>query len=67
MAFDKDLPILICDDVLSTGNSMDARRKEVVEKNEKGTTIIGVVVFARGKCPDWITPLFSMSDDGTRI
>jgi len=44
-------PILIVDDVLTTGNSMKELRKEI------GTVCIGAVVFARGKCPSWITPV----------
>ena len=48
-------PVLICDDVLTTGNSMEKIRACV-----KNSDVIGVVVFARGKCPDWITPIFTM-------
>lgn len=44
-------PVLICDDVLTTGNSMEKARVE-------GS--IGVVVFSRGNCPEWITPIFQM-------
>ena len=47
---------LIVDDVLTTGISMEEMRK-----NYPGA--IGIVVFARGKCPDWITPLFQMRTD----
>ena len=48
-------PLLIVDDVLTTGRSMEeqrARRKA-----------IGAVVFARGSCPSWVTPLFQMGGD----
>ena len=51
---DKSLPMLICDDVLTTGKSM--KNMKVLMGNVKG-----VVIFARGKCPKWVTPLFSMA------
>ena len=46
------LSLLIVDDVLSTGQSMEAQRA--------GRKAMGVVIFARGLCPKWITPLFQM-------
>lgn len=46
---------LIVDDVLTTGNSMEAVRDGL-----GGLNIKGVVIFARGKCPQWITPLFQL-------
>lgn len=48
----KGYPTLIVDDVLTTGMSMANYRKSKKD--------IGVVVFARGKCPDWITPIFQL-------
>jgi len=45
-------PLLIVDDVLTTGASM--------EKQRAGRDAIGVVVFARGPCPSWVTPIFQM-------
>jgi hypoxanthine phosphoribosyltransferase len=54
-----DGPVLIVDDVLTTGKSMhDA--KNHLERAEKIDTrgAIGVVIFARGKCPHWIIPMF---------
>lgn len=48
-------PILIVDDVLTTGESMENMRKEV------GDNSIGVVIFARGKCSDWIFPVFRIN------
>ena len=39
-------PLLICDDVLTTGASMERLRA--------GRDAIGVVAFARGPCPDWV-------------
>ena len=48
-----EYPILIVDDVLTTGRSMEEVRAEL------GEDCIGTVVFVRGDCPDWITPLWA--------
>jgi len=48
---DPDGPLLIVDDVLTTGASMEEQRA--------GRHAIGVVIFARGPCPPWVTPLFT--------
>ena len=48
---------LIIDDVLTTGNSMEAAKNQCVEDVDD---IIGVVLFARGKCPSWIIPVFQL-------
>jgi len=47
---------LIVDDVLTTGTSMEKARKK-----SGWNSAIGVVVFARGRCPSWVTPLFDAS------
>lgn len=52
---DRILPNLICDDVLTTGSSMNK-----IKSSYSSVNMIGVVIFARGKCPDWITPVFQM-------
>lgn len=48
--------ILIVDDVLTTGKSM----QEYADKypNEQ---IKGIVIVARNTCPEWITPIFTMN------
>lgn len=46
---------LIVDDVLTTGASMEAAR---VKKGWHDA--VGVVIFARGPCPNWVLPIFSM-------
>ena len=46
--------VLIVDDVLTTGRSMAEAREGL------GSNIKGAVIFARGPCSDWITPLFTM-------
>ncbi len=47
--------VLLCDDVLTTGNSMEKMKAKFVHKD-----IIGVVIFARRKCPEWVSPLFKL-------
>ena len=46
-------PLLIVDDVLTTGTSMEAQRN--------GREAIGAVLFARGACPAWVRPLFQLA------
>jgi orotate phosphoribosyltransferase len=46
-------PLLIVDDVLTTGGSM--------EEHRAGREAIGAVIFARGICPQWVVPLFTMA------
>jgi hypothetical protein len=53
---DVGLPILLVDDVLTTGKSM----VEWLDKIGGGLSVIGVVIFARGQCPSWIHPIFQM-------
>jgi len=55
-----DHPWLIVDDVLNTGGSMEKGRANL---QELGKTAIGIIVFARGVCPDWIHPIFQFWDD----
>lgn len=48
--------ILIVDDVLTTGGSMEQARAQI--KRE----VIGVVLFSRAaSCPEWITPVFELN------
>lgn len=51
-------PILIVDDVLTTGGSMKRHRDMYDDMGYVG--IQGVVLFARGECPDWIDSVFKM-------
>ncbi len=48
-------PVLIVDDVFTTGRSMEAERLKHPEP------VRGVVIFARAPCPTWITPLFQFA------
>ena len=43
---------LLVDDVLTTGNSMEHCKKQILGN------VNGVVIFARGNCPEWIEPIF---------
>lgn len=47
-------PVLIVDDVLTTGTSLETQRGS--------RDAIGAVVFARGPVPTWVTPLFVTGD-----
>jgi len=58
-------PILIVDDVLTTGASMEAARRRYIETGE-WREIRGAVVFARGPVPAWITPLFTLTPEPAR-
>lgn len=51
---DKSLPILICDDVLTTGGSMAQKRQEIEGK------VIGVVAFSRGQTPNWVYKIWQI-------
>jgi len=58
-------PVLIVDDVLTTGNSMNEERQRAANLlglNSK-EDFKGVVIFARGKCPKWVTPIFQMWEE----
>lgn len=46
---------LIVDDVLTSGMSMEEARKEYEDETQ------GIVIFARGPCPDWVKPVFQLS------
>jgi len=54
--------ILLVDDVLTTGNSMKEAKKEYLSKHPH-IEVKGAVIFARGKCPHWVTPIFKLSED----
>lgn len=47
---------LIVDDVLTTGKSMELVRIGVTGP------VTGVVAFSRGKCPQWVYPIFQLND-----
>jgi hypothetical protein len=47
-------PLLIVDDVLTSGRSMEDHRA--------GRCAIGAVVFARGPAPEWVYALFTLNE-----
>lgn len=51
---------LIVDDVFTTGGSMERKRAELVGAHRNPDRIHGAVLVARGPCPAWITPLFTL-------
>ena len=59
---DKNGCILIIDDVLTTGGSMEEFKNEIISENYRDGCR-GVVIFARGKCPEWVEPIFQMWED----
>lgn len=50
---------LVADDVLTTGASFEDWRS-----SHRESYVHGVVIFARGPCPAWVTPLFTLTDLG---
>tara|TARA_B100000586_G_C19911373_1_gene343323 strand:- start:208 stop:615 length:408 start_codon:yes stop_codon:yes gene_type:complete len=56
----KEDPILLVDDVLTTGKSMVDYREEMDIERWQKSCALGWVVFARIKTPKWITALFQM-------
>ncbi len=53
------LPIIITDDVLTTGGSMEEVKRELVK--QYNGSILGVVLFARGQVPVWVRSIFNLS------
>lgn len=54
-------PVLVVDDVLTTGRSMEEFRDKLNFIGHK--EVLGIVLFSRGVCPDWIYPVFQLSLD----
>ena len=46
--------VLIVDDLFTTGKSMEGAKSKI------GGDPLGVVIFARGACPQWIFPIFQL-------
>lgn len=60
--------VIIADDVLTTGRSFEDFRRHLI--SDMGSTgwasqarpdIKGIVLFARGPCPQWVTPIFTLN------
>ncbi len=54
------LPVLIVDDVLTTGGSMEEMKRELAKKYN-GNQMLGVVLFSRGQVPVWVRAIFTLS------
>lgn len=54
MMVESEGPVLLVDDVWTTGGSMEAHRD--------GRDAIGAVLFARGPVAPWVTALFTLHD-----
>ncbi len=55
---DSSNTILIVDDVLTTGRSME-KVKEIYQST--GLNIVGWVIFARGEVPEWVNAVFTLN------
>lgn len=55
--------ILLVDDVLTTGKSLEELWDEQLDEGSSPDFIKGAVVFARGECPGWITPIFQLNKE----
>jgi len=53
--------VLIVDDVLTTGESMERERRRLHDSGVPFNRISGIVIFAREESPFWITPIFQLS------
>ena len=53
--------LLIADDVLTTGGSMEEAKGQFIAKGYDSANIRGIVVFARGELKSWIESIFTMS------
>lgn len=54
---DSSLPFLVCEDVVTTGASMERFREECF----KDEHVVGVAFICRGSCPDWVRPLLTLN------
>ena len=55
--------ILIVDDVLTTGTAISYVAGKLIRKLrlESMANIRGIVLFARGPCPEWVIPMFQLN------
>ena len=49
-------PVLVVDDVLTTGKSMEEAKTKFPRED-----VLGVVIFARSLCPVWVRPMFTQA------
>ncbi len=48
--------VLVVDDVLTTGSSMEEARRKLVAGGTHINDVLGFVFCARASCPSWVTP-----------
>lgn len=61
--------VIIVDDVLTTGASMEKQKAQLLKEPHNGIKekdVIGWVIFARSKPPNWINAVFTMPEDNSR-
>lgn len=59
---DSSLPILLAEDVVTTGGSLERFKTRLEGDPDWGPgPYIGVCAFARGPVPSWVTPLFTLT------
>jgi hypothetical protein len=56
--------VLVAEDVVTTGGSIERYAASAAGPGLRPGEAIGVCVFARGRCPSWVTPLFQMPAAG---
>lgn len=49
--------LLIAEDVVTTGGSMERYRCEIKDYAAQFERVIGICFVARGKCPEWVRPV----------
>lgn len=55
--------VLVVDDVLTTGGSLERFCDQVHQELGPETQVTGLCVFARGSCPFWVQTLFQMPEE----
>lgn len=56
-----DHPLLVAEDIVTTGGSMQRFRDTLTPAEIPDGGVIGVVFIARGPCPAWVTPVFQQT------
>ncbi len=55
----EDGPLLIVDDVLTTGKTMERQR---IRMGQRAKTAKGLVIFARALPPPWVQAIFTLAE-----
>ena len=54
--------VLILDDVLTTGSSMEEMRRRLIADGVPENKITGMAAFSRGKCTEWVKRIWRLDD-----